>query len=147
MSKRPLEILLVEDSPADVGLTRVALEVAATTTRLSDVGDGVEAMDFLKRRGRHANAPRPDLILLDLNMPRMDGRELLAMIKADEELRDIPVVILTTSSADTDIKACYKSHCNCYITKPVELDDFLRILQSVDSYWNNVVTLPEPVES
>src|SRR6202045_2737290 len=138
----PIEILLVEDSPGDVRLTREAFKDAKVHINLHVASDGAEAMDFLNREGQHANAPRPDLILLDLNLPKKDGREVLEEIKESSALKSIPVVILTTSASDADILRSYKLHANCYITKPVGLDGFLEVVKSIDSFWLSVVKLP-----
>jgi two-component system, chemotaxis family, response regulator Rcp1 len=140
---RPVEILLVEDSPGDVRLTREALREGKVRNNLSVVTDGVEALAFLRREGRYADAPRPDVILLDLNLPRKDGREVLAEVKADERLRRIPVVILTTSRDEQDVLESYDLHANCYITKPVDLDQFIAVVRSIETFWLTVVTLPE----
>jgi chemotaxis family two-component system response regulator Rcp1 len=140
---RAVEILLVEDSPGDVRLTREALREGKVRNRLHVASDGVEALAFLRREGRHAAAPRPDVILLDLNLPRMDGREVLAALKADPALRRIPVVILTTSQDEQDVLRAYELHANCYITKPVDLDQFIAVIQSIESFWLTIVTLPE----
>jgi two-component system, chemotaxis family, response regulator Rcp1 len=142
LTVRPIEILLVEDSPADVDLTREALEDAKVRNNLSVVADGVEALAFLRREGRHARAPYPDLILLDLNLPRKDGREVLAEIKADPKLRRIPVIILTTSEAEQDIVASYNLHANCYVSKPVDLEQFIRVVKSIEDFWLAIVKLP-----
>ncbi|MHB1048165.1 MAG: response regulator [Thermoanaerobaculia bacterium] len=142
MEPLPIEILLVEDNPADVRLTREALKDAKVLNNLSVVMDGEEAMAFLRRQGRHAEAPRPDLILLDLNLPRKDGREVLAEVKEDESLRSIPVVILTTSKSEADILRSYDLHANCYISKPVGLEEFLRVVESIEDFWLSVVRLP-----
>ena len=139
---RPIEILLVEDSPGDVRLTQEALKEGRVRNQLSVVGDGVEAMAFLRREGKFAGAVRPDLILLDLNLPRKDGREVLAEIKADEHLRTIPIVILTTSAAEEDIFRSYDLHANCYITKPVDLEQFLKVVRTINEFWLTVVKLP-----
>ena len=139
---RPIEILLVEDSPTDALLTRRALEGRKLINRLHVVEDGVKAIAFLRRQPPYADAPRPQLILLDLNMPRKDGREVLAEIKADEDLRVIPVVVLTTSNADVDVLRSYKLHANCYITKPVDFESFVRAIASLEHFWFAVVTLP-----
>lgn len=140
---KPIEILLVEDSEPDVRLTQEALRDAKVRNRLWAVEDGVEAMDFLYRRDKHADAPRPDLILLDLNLPRKDGREVLEEIKSDETLKRIPVVILTTSSREEDIFRTYNLHANCYITKPVDFNRFMEVVKSIEDFWLTVVTLPE----
>jgi two-component system, chemotaxis family, response regulator Rcp1 len=141
-SETPIEVLLVEDSPGDVRLTREAFKDAKMHIHLSVVSDGTEALDHLHRRGEYANAPRPDLILLDLNLPRKDGREVLAEIKKSPELLSIPVFILTTSSQENDVLQSYHLHANCYITKPVDLDGFLRVVRSIDCFWLTVVKLP-----
>lgn len=142
LNGRPIEILLVEDNPGDVRLTIEALKEAKVRNRLSVAKDGVEALAFLRREGSYAEAARPDLILLDLNLPRKDGREVLAEIKVDASLRSIPVVILTTSRADQDILRSYELHANCYITKPVDLDQFITVVKSIESFWLTIVTLP-----
>ncbi len=139
---RPVEILLVEDSPSDTDLTLAALAEAKVSNRVTVVEDGVQAMEFLRRQGNRAQAPRPDLILLDLNLPRKDGREVLAEIKADEELKSIPVVVLTTSQAEKDVLQAYALHANCYITKPVDFQQFLEVVKSVEGFWLTVVKLP-----
>src|ERR1700688_694672 len=138
----PIEILLVEDSPGDIRLTREAFKDAKVYINLHVAMDGAEAMAFLKREGAHANAPRPDLILLDLNLPKKDGREVLAEIKESPTLRSIPVVILTTSASEADILLSYLLHANCYITKPVDLNGFLNVVKSIDNFWLSVVKLP-----
>jgi len=137
-----VEILLIEDSPGDVRLTIEALKEAKVRNRLNVVGDGVEAMSFLRQQGRHAAAPRPDLILLDLNLPKKDGREVLAEIKADPKLRCIPIVVLTTSRAEEDVLRAYNLHANCYITKPVDFQQFLTVIKSIENFWLTVVKLP-----
>jgi chemotaxis family two-component system response regulator Rcp1 len=139
---QPVEILLVEDSPGDVRLTREALREGKIRNHLSVVPDGVEALAFLRRAGRYADAPRPDVILLDLNLPRMGGREVLAAIKEDSLLRRIPVVILTTSNDERDILRAYELHANCYITKPVDFEQFSTVIQAIENFWLTVVTLP-----
>jgi len=139
---RPVEILLVEDSPSDTELTIEALKEARVRNHLSIVEDGVQALEFLRRQGRYGRAPRPDLILLDLNLPRKDGREVLAEIKADDGLKAIPVVILTTSRAEQDILQAYQHYANCYITKPVDFEQFLTVVRSIESFWLLLVTLP-----
>ena len=139
---RPIEILLVEDSPSDVKLTLTVLEKAKVANRVSHVEDGVEAMDFLRRLGKYADAPRPDVILLDLNLPRKDGREVLAELKAQPEFAKIPVVVLTTSKAEQDVLRSYELHANCYITKPVDFTSFLDVIQTIEKFWLAVVTLP-----
>jgi len=138
----PIEILLVEDSPSDVDLTREALDDTKVHNNLSVVGDGVEALAFLRREGPYADAPHPDLILLDLNLPKKDGREVLAEIKSDSELRRIPVVVLTTSEAEQDIVESYNLHANCYVKKPVDLDAFIQVVRSIDNFWLAIVKLP-----
>ena len=137
-----LQILLVEDSPGDVRLIREAFIDAKVQVNLNVVNDGAEAMDFLFRQGEHANAPVPDLILLDLNLPKKDGREVLEEIKASPTLKSIPVVILTTSQSEADIMESYRHHANCYIAKPVDLEGFLKVVQSIDGFWLTVVKLP-----
>jgi two-component system, chemotaxis family, response regulator Rcp1 len=137
-----IEVLLVEDSPGDVRLTREAFKDAKVLISLSVASDGVEAMAFLKREGAHAEAPRPDLILLDLNLPKKDGREVLEEIKQNPELMSIPVVILTTSASEEDVLRSYRLHANCYITKPVGLEGFLKVVNSIDNFWLSVVKLP-----
>jgi chemotaxis family two-component system response regulator Rcp1 len=139
---RPIEILMVEDNPGDVRLTVEALKEGKVRNNFHTVEDGVEAMAFLRRQGRYAEAPRPDLILLDLNLPKMNGREVLAEIKDDPELRRIPVVILTVSKAEQDIIKSYNLHANCYINKPVDLDQFLEVVKSIENFWLTVVMLP-----
>lgn len=140
---RPLEILLVEDNLADVRLTEEALKDNKVANRLHVAGDGEQAMAFLRREGKYANVPRPDLVLLDLNLPRMDGREVLREMKEDNGLRRIPVVILTTSRADEDVLRTYDLHANCYITKPVDFDQFISIVQSIEQFWLCLVRLPK----
>jgi two-component system, chemotaxis family, response regulator Rcp1 len=143
----PIEVLLVEDSPGDVRLTREAFKDAKVHINLNVASDGTEAMAFLRREGKHANVPRPDMILLDLNLPKKDGREVLAEIKEDTTLKSIPVVILTTSASEADILRSYQLHANCYITKPVGLDGFLAVVKSIDSFWLSVVKLPHQTSS
>jgi CheY-like chemotaxis protein len=142
MTGKPIEILLVEDNPADVRLTQEALKEGKVRNNLHVARDGIEAIEFLRRVGKHAGAPRPDMILLDLNLPRKDGREVLADIKNDSELKAIPVVVLTTSAAEADIFKSYKLHANCYITKPVDLEQFVQVVKSIDDFWLTVVRLP-----
>lgn len=137
-----VEILLVEDNPGDVRLTIEALKESKVCNNLNVVSDGMEAMAYLRREGQYANAPRPDLILLDLNLPGKDGREVLSEIKADEDLKCIPVVVLTTSAAEQDILRTYRLHANCYITKPVDLDQFIMIVQNIQDFWFSIVKLP-----
>lgn len=141
-ASQPIEVLLVEDNPGDVRLTREALKEGKVRNNLSVAPDGVEALAFLRRQGRYADAPRPDLILLDLNLPKKDGREVLEEIKADPALRTIPVVILTTSEAERDIARAYDLHANCYITKPVDLDQFITVVKSIEDFWFTIVKLP-----
>jgi CheY-like chemotaxis protein len=141
-SEKEIEILLVEDNPGDVRLTIEALKDGKVHNHLSVASDGVEAMEFLRRLGKFTNAPRPDLILLDLNLPRKDGREVLCEIKADAGLRAIPVVILTTSQAEEDIIRAYNHNANCYITKPVDFDQFMKVVKSIEDFWLTVVKLP-----
>lgn len=139
---RLIEILLVEDNPGDVRLTREALKDAKVANTLHVVEDGVLALDFLHRRPPFAETPRPDLILLDLNLPRKSGREVLAEIKSDERFRAIPVVVLTTSKAEEDILRAYNLHANCYITKPVDFTQFTTIVRTIEDFWLTIVTLP-----
>ena len=138
----PIEVLLVEDSPGDVRLTQEAFRDANRSIHLHVVSDGVEAMTFLRREGAHVDAPRPDLILLDLNLPKMDGREVLAQIKEDASLKTIPTVILTTSEAEVDIVKSYQLHANCYLSKPVQLDAFESLVKSINDFWLTKVKLP-----
>ncbi len=139
---RALEILLVEDCPGDVRLVREALAQGKNPHRLHVAGDGVAAMEMLTGAGGAGEALQPDLILLDLNMPRMNGRELLAKVKSDRQLRSIPVVVLTTSDSELDVAECYRLHCNCYVTKPVELDAFIEVVRRVGDFWAALVKLP-----
>lgn len=143
---KSVEILLVEDSQTDILLVREALIEAKLLNPIHVVRDGVEALDFLRQRGPYTAAPRPDLILLDLNLPRKNGREVLAEIKADDHLKAIPVVVLTTSSAEEDILRTYNLHANCYIVKPVEFGDFLEAVQTISHFWLSVVHLPRMEE-
>jgi chemotaxis family two-component system response regulator Rcp1 len=142
-----IEVLLVEDSPGDVRLTREAFKDAKVHINLHVASDGAEAMAFLGREGQHANAPRPDLILLDLNLPKKDGREVLEEIKESPALKCIPDVILTTSASEEDILRSYRLHANCYITKPVDLAGFLKVVKSIDNFWLSVVKLPHEARS
>ena len=142
----PVEILLVEDNAGDVRLTKEALKEGKVYNNLHWAKDGVEALEFLRREGKHAKAPHPDIILLDLNLPKKDGREVLSEIKSDDQLKHIPVVILTTSKAEEDVLRSYKLHANCYITKPVDLGKFIVVVQSIDRFWLTVVTLPPAKE-
>lgn len=139
---KPIEILLVEDSPSDAALTIEALKTGKIANRLNHVEDGVEAMDFLRRRGKYADAKRPDLVMLDLNLPRMDGRDVLAEIKTDPDLKIIPIIVLTTSRSDEDILKSYQLNANCYITKPVDFAHFIDVVKSIENFWLTVVTLP-----
>ena len=139
---RPIEILLVEDSATDVMLAKEALEEAKLRNNLHVVKDGVEAMAFLRKEGKYSGVPRPDLMLLDLNMPRKDGREVLAEVKADDKLKYIPVVVLTTSHAQEDVLKAYGLHANCYIRKPVDFEQFANVVRAIDQFWFTVVTLP-----
>ena len=136
------EILLVEDSPGDVRLTREALKDAKMHINLHVASDGIEAMAFLNREEEYSDVPRPDLILLDLNLPRKDGRQVLEEIKDNPELMTIPVVILTTSASEEDVLRSYRLHANCYISKPVDLDGFLKVIKSIDNFWLSIVKLP-----
>jgi chemotaxis family two-component system response regulator Rcp1 len=140
---QPMEVLLVEDNPGDVRLTREALRDSLVPNSLSVVHDGEQAVLFLRREGKYAGAPRPDIILLDFNLPKRDGGEVLEVIKADGDLRKIPVVVLTTSQAARDIQRAYDLHANCYITKPLDLDRFMAVVKSIEDFWLNVVKLPE----
>lgn len=142
MQPQAIDILLVEDNAADVRLTMEALREGKVRNRLTVARDGEEALEILRRRGAHENSPRPDLILLDLNLPRKDGREVLAELKNDPDLKRIPVVVLTTSAAEIDIVKSYQLHANCYITKPVDLDQFVNVVRSIDDFWLTVVRLP-----
>jgi CheY-like chemotaxis protein len=139
---RPVEILLVEDNPGDARLTREALKEGKIRNSLHHAIDGVEAMAFLRREGKHQDAPVPDIVLLDLNLPRKDGREVLSEMKQDPRLRSIPVVVLTTSEAEQDIVRTYELHANCYITKPVDLEKFIDIIRAIEDFWLAVVRLP-----
>jgi CheY-like chemotaxis protein len=139
---RPIEILLVEDSPSDTDLTVEALQKGKVLNHLSIVDDGVKAIEFLRRQGAYATAPRPDVVLLDLNLPRKDGREVLAEIKADDGLKTIPIVVLTTSRAEQDILRVYRLNGNCYITKPVDFRQFIEVIRAIKNFWLTVVKLP-----
>ena len=141
-STPPVEILLVEDNPGDVRLTKEALREGKVYSTLHWAKDGVEALEFLHREGKYADAPRPDIILLDLNLPKKDGREVLEIIKSDDLLKHIPVVVLTTSKAEEDVLKSYALHANCYVTKPVDLEKFIVVVKSIDRFWLTVVTLP-----
>lgn len=142
MNSRTIEILLVEDNPGDARLTLEAFKEGKVINNLTVMKDGVEALAYLRRQGTYANSAAPDLILLDLNLPKKDGREVLAEIKADEHLKRIPVVVLTTSAAHEDVARAYGAHANCYITKPVDLDQFLSVVRSIESFWLSLVKLP-----
>lgn len=141
-STRPIEILLVEDNPGDVRLTREALHDAKVHNNMAVAADGLEALAILRREPPHANTSRPDLILLDLNLPRVSGREVLKELKGDPVLKKIPIVVLTTSAADTDVLKCYDLGANCYITKPVDFEQFQRIIKVIDEFWLTIVKLP-----
>ena len=143
---RPADFLLVEDNPGDVRLTQEALKSHKVQNNLHVATDGEEAMAFLRRQGKYANAPRPDIILLDLNLPKKDGREVLAEIKSDPNLKTIPVVIITSSEAEQDVIKSYNLNANCYVTKPVNLDQFIKVVQSVNDFWITIVKLPSSVE-
>jgi CheY-like chemotaxis protein len=138
----PIEILLIEDNPGDVRLIIEALRDGKVRNKITVVEDGVEALTLLRKEGKYSQVPRPDLILLDLNLPKMDGREVLAKIKADDDLKLIPVVILTSSRAEEDILKSYNSYANCYISKPVELDQFIEVAKSIENFWLSIVKLP-----
>lgn len=142
MNARPIQILLVEDSPGDVRLTQEVLRGAKIANDLHVVGDGEQAMDFVRRQGEYADRPRPDLILLDLNLPRKDGREVLADLKHDPDLHTIPVIVLTTSAAERDVLRSYELSVNCYITKPIDLDEFITVVRSIEDFWLSIVHLP-----
>lgn len=143
VNAQPLEILLVEDNPGDIRLIKEILKEGRINNNLNITEDGEEAMEFLRKEGEFANSPRPDLILLDLNLPKKDGREVLEEIKEDENLRRIPVVVLTTSTAEEDILKSYDMHANSYITKPVDFDQFIKVIKSIEDFWLEVVKLPE----
>jgi len=137
-----IDILLVEDNPGDVRLAQEALKESKVRNKLYVVDDGVEAMDFLRKQGKYAGSPRPDLILLDLNLPRKSGREVLAEVKTDEDLRRIPIVVLTVSRAEEDVIKCYNHHANCYITKPLDFNQFMEVTKAIDDFWLTIVRLP-----
>lgn len=139
----PIEILLVEDNPGDARLAQEALRESKLRNNLYIAEDGIEAMNFLKKEGKYHGVPKPDLILLDLNLPRMDGREVLKSIKSDEDLKRIPVVILTMSSAEEDILKSYNLFANCYITKPIDLEQFIKVVRSIEDFWLTIVKLPK----
>jgi CheY-like chemotaxis protein len=143
---RPFEILLAEDNPGDIRLTHEALRDTSTKHRLHVVPDGVEAMAFLRHLGPYADTPRPDLILLDLNMPRMDGRQVLALLKNDASLRRIPVVVLTSSQNQTDVESAYELQVNCYITKPTDFDEFMSVVKTIEEFWTTTAELPRSAE-
>lgn len=145
MNVRPIEILLVEDSPSDTALTIEALKAGKVVNKLNHVEDGVEAMNYLRRQGKYAKTARPDLIMLDLNLPRKDGREVLAELKNDPDLKIIPVIVLTTSRSDKDILQSYQLSANCYITKPVDFAHFIDVVKSIEQFWLTVVTLPQKI--
>jgi two-component system, chemotaxis family, response regulator Rcp1 len=140
---RPIEILLVEDNPGDVRLTQEALADAKVRNNLHVADNGEEAMSFLRRQGKYDHAPRPDIVLLDLNLPKKNGMEVLDEMKHDTGLRTIPVVILTTSEAERDISKAYNSHANCYIAKPLDLDQFVQVIQTIEAFWFSIVKLPQ----
>ena len=140
--KHPGDVLLVEDNPSDVYLTQVAFRRSRTESEIHVVEDGIQAMAFLRQELPYTKAPRPDLVLLDLNLPRKDGYKVLTEMKADPDLRRIPVIVLTTSTAEADIDRCYESHANCYIAKPVDFDEFERVIQEIESFWFQCATLP-----
>jgi len=140
---RTIEILLVEDSPSDTALTIEALKAGKVANTLNHVEDGVEALAYLRRQGKYFNAVRPDLIMLDLNLPRKDGREVLAELKNDLDLKTIPVIVLTTSRSDEDVLRSYQLNANCYITKPVDFEHFIEVIRSIEQFWLTVVTLPQ----
>lgn len=139
---RPADVLLVEDNPSDVYLTQVAFRRSRTESQIHVVEDGLQAMAFLRRELPYDSAPRPDLVLLDLNLPRMDGYKVLQTMKEDSDLRSIPVIVLTTSTAEADISRCYENHANCYIAKPVDFDEFERVVLEIESFWFQCATLP-----
>ncbi|AEI12514.1 MULTISPECIES: response regulator [Cellulomonas] len=141
--RKPIEVLLVEDDPGDVLMTREAFEHNKVRNTLTVMADGVSALEYLRKEGEHADAPTPDLILLDLNLPRMDGREVLEALKADERLRMIPVVVLTTSEAEEDVVRSYALHANAYVTKPVDFDAFITVVRQIDEFFVEVVRLPQ----
>lgn len=139
---KSIEILLVEDNPGDVDLAREALQNSKVRNTLHVVGDGEAAMAFLRQQDKYAGTPRPDLVLLDLNLPKKDGREVLAEVKADADLKRIPVVILTTSKAEEDILVSYNLHANCFITKPIDFNQFIKVVQAIEEFWFTIVKLP-----
>jgi len=139
---KPIEILLIEDNPGDARLALEAIREAKVHNNLTWVADGAEAMAYLRKEGKHGKVARPDLILLDLNLPKKDGREVLAEIKADDRLKRIPVVVLTTSVAEEDVLKAYNLNANCYITKPVDLDQFIKVVKTIEDFWLTIVKLP-----
>lgn len=139
---KPIEILLVEDSPSDAALTKEALEAGKIANHLSRVVDGVEAMEYLRQTGKFSKSPRPDLVMLDLNLPRKDGREVLRELKNDPSLKAIPVIVLTTSRSDKDVLQSYELNANCYITKPVDFEHFIEVVRTIEKFWLTIVTLP-----
>jgi CheY-like chemotaxis protein len=143
LHEKPIEILMVEDSPSDAQLTIEALHAAKIVNRLHHVEDGVAALQFLRQQGPYADVPRPDLILLDLNLPRKDGREVLEELKRDPDLKVIPVVVLTTSRAEQDVLRSYQLHANCYVTKPVDFTQFMGVVKAIENFWLTIVTLPK----
>lgn len=144
---REVEFLLAEDNPGDVRLTQEALRESKIRNNLNVVTDGMEAIAFLRRQGKYANAPTPDVVLLDLNLPKMDGREVLAEIKSDPLLKRIPVVIITSSEAEKDILRTYDLHANCYVSKPVDLDQFIKVIQAIENFWLTIVKLPSDIRN
>lgn len=142
MRTRPIDLLLVEDNPGDVDLTREALEESKIHVSLHTVTDGVEALAYLRREDRYADVPRPDLVVLDLNLPKLDGREVLERVKRDPDLVSIPVVVMTSSSAEEDVVRSYELHANCFVTKPLDMDQFNKVVRSLDDFWFSVVRLP-----
>lgn len=146
MSGRVINLLLVEDNPGDVRLIREAFDEAEIVNNMNVVADGVEAMAYLRREGAYSLAPRPDIVLLDLNLPKKDGREVLTDIKADEDLKRIPVIVLTSSNAERDILSTYGLHANCYVTKPADLDEFISVVRSIHGFWLGVAKLPGMVD-
>ena len=143
---KAIEILLVEDNPGDARLAKEALRESKLRNNLNIVVDGVEAMDYLHKKGKYADATTPDLVLLDLNLPKKDGREVLAEVKADDKLKRIPVVILTTSTAEEDVLKTYDLHANCYISKPIDLDQFMKVVKSIEDFWTTIVKLPSSIK-
>ncbi len=142
VNSRSIEILLVEDNPGDARLTLEAFKEGRVLNNITVIRDGVEALEYLRRQGKYADAPVPDLVLLDLNLPKKDGRQVLEEIKTDDTLRRVPVIVLSTSASQEDVARSYGAHANCYITKPVDLDQFLHVVQSIESFWLSLVKLP-----